>query len=190
MSAARNLAADLGIPPMVQAKDVELAVTVPLPKEGPVHDVKWTPAGDYFVVVAGESSVNTLWQGFLRTVLLYVLKLARPLDRMCPVSSVYWLLISGCAAFTKVQALGFPARKILIDHFRPTEISHFFEPPWPCHPPTVDADGPYIVHRARVYPGLQETVLVALFRVSVFSGSGRNVLRKHIWTATTHPCSV
>lgn len=38
---------------MLQAKDVELAVTVPLPKEGPVHDVKWTPAGDYFVVVAG-----------------------------------------------------------------------------------------------------------------------------------------
>lgn len=36
-----------------QAKDAELAVTVPLPKEGPVHDVKWTPAGDYFVVVAG-----------------------------------------------------------------------------------------------------------------------------------------
>ncbi|MEW5320441.1 MAG: hypothetical protein WDW38_011515 [Sanguina aurantia] len=36
-----------------EAKDAELAVTVPLPKEGPVHDVKWTPAGDYFVVVAG-----------------------------------------------------------------------------------------------------------------------------------------
>jgi len=26
---------------------------VPLPKDGPVHDVKWSPAGDYFCVVAG-----------------------------------------------------------------------------------------------------------------------------------------
>ncbi|KAG2430016.1 hypothetical protein HYH02_013844 [Chlamydomonas schloesseri] len=29
------------------------AVTVPLPKEGPVHDVQWSPAGDYFIAVAG-----------------------------------------------------------------------------------------------------------------------------------------
>lgn len=29
------------------------ATTVPLPKEGPVHDVQWSPAGDYFVTVAG-----------------------------------------------------------------------------------------------------------------------------------------
>ncbi|GLC40839.1 hypothetical protein PLESTM_001117500 [Pleodorina starrii] len=29
------------------------AVTVPLPKEGPVHDVQWSPAGDYFITVAG-----------------------------------------------------------------------------------------------------------------------------------------
>ncbi|PNW80053.1 hypothetical protein CHLRE_08g375900v5 [Chlamydomonas reinhardtii] len=31
----------------------EDAVTVPLPKEGPVHDVQWSPAGDYFIAVAG-----------------------------------------------------------------------------------------------------------------------------------------
>lgn len=24
-----------------------------MPKDGPVHDVKWSPAGDYFCVVAG-----------------------------------------------------------------------------------------------------------------------------------------
>ena len=29
------------------------ATTVPLPKDGPVHDVQWSPAGDYFVTVAG-----------------------------------------------------------------------------------------------------------------------------------------
>ncbi|EFJ45878.1 eukaryotic translation initiation factor [Volvox carteri f. nagariensis] len=29
------------------------AVTVPLPKEGPVHDVQWSPTGDYFITVAG-----------------------------------------------------------------------------------------------------------------------------------------
>jgi hypothetical protein len=26
---------------------------VAMPKDGPVHDVQWSPAGDYFVVVAG-----------------------------------------------------------------------------------------------------------------------------------------
>lgn len=26
---------------------------MPLPKEGPVHDVQWSPAGDYFIAVAG-----------------------------------------------------------------------------------------------------------------------------------------
>jgi translation initiation factor 2A len=29
------------------------AAAVPLPKEGPVHDVQWSPQGDYFAVVAG-----------------------------------------------------------------------------------------------------------------------------------------
>jgi translation initiation factor 2A len=29
------------------------AAAVPLPKEGPVHDVQWSPQGDFFVVVAG-----------------------------------------------------------------------------------------------------------------------------------------
>lgn len=29
------------------------ACAVAMPKEGPVHDVQWSPAGDYFVVVAG-----------------------------------------------------------------------------------------------------------------------------------------
>ncbi len=29
------------------------AATVALPKEGPVHDVQWSPAGDYFLTVAG-----------------------------------------------------------------------------------------------------------------------------------------
>ncbi|GLI68138.1 hypothetical protein VaNZ11_012474 [Volvox africanus] len=29
------------------------AVTVPLPKEGPVHDVQWSPLGDFFIAVAG-----------------------------------------------------------------------------------------------------------------------------------------
>ncbi|KAG2484504.1 hypothetical protein HYH03_016647 [Edaphochlamys debaryana] len=29
------------------------AVQVPLPKEGPVHDVQWAPAGDFFIAVAG-----------------------------------------------------------------------------------------------------------------------------------------
>jgi translation initiation factor 2A len=29
------------------------ACAVAMPKDGPVHDVQWSPAGDYFVVVAG-----------------------------------------------------------------------------------------------------------------------------------------
>ncbi|PNH08063.1 Eukaryotic translation initiation factor 2A [Tetrabaena socialis] len=29
------------------------AVTVPLPKEGPVHDVQWSPTGDCFIAIAG-----------------------------------------------------------------------------------------------------------------------------------------
>lgn len=29
------------------------ACAVPLPKEGPVHDVQWSPAGDFFITVAG-----------------------------------------------------------------------------------------------------------------------------------------
>lgn len=35
------------------AAKAENACTVPLPKEGPVHDVQWSPAGDYFIAVAG-----------------------------------------------------------------------------------------------------------------------------------------
>lgn len=31
----------------------DAACSVALPKEGPVHDVQWSPAGDFFVVVAG-----------------------------------------------------------------------------------------------------------------------------------------
>lgn len=34
-------------------KAADQACTVPLPKEGPVHDVQWSPAGDYFITVAG-----------------------------------------------------------------------------------------------------------------------------------------
>lgn len=35
------------------AADADTAAVVPLPKEGPVHDVAWSPAGDYFACVAG-----------------------------------------------------------------------------------------------------------------------------------------
>lgn len=31
----------------------DAACSVTMPKEGPVHDVQWSPAGDFFVVVAG-----------------------------------------------------------------------------------------------------------------------------------------
>jgi translation initiation factor 2A len=31
----------------------DAACSVELPKEGPVHDVQWSPAGDFFVVIAG-----------------------------------------------------------------------------------------------------------------------------------------
>ena len=32
---------------------VDATTTVPLPKEGPVHDVQWSPNGEFFVTVAG-----------------------------------------------------------------------------------------------------------------------------------------
>jgi translation initiation factor 2A len=31
----------------------DAACSVALPKDGPVHDVQWSPAGDFFVVIAG-----------------------------------------------------------------------------------------------------------------------------------------
>jgi translation initiation factor 2A len=31
----------------------DAACAVQMPKDGPVHDVQWSPAGDFFVVVAG-----------------------------------------------------------------------------------------------------------------------------------------
>lgn len=36
-----------------EAGKADAACSVALPKEGPVHDVQWSPAGDFFVVVAG-----------------------------------------------------------------------------------------------------------------------------------------
>jgi translation initiation factor 2A len=36
-----------------EAARADGACAVELPKEGPVHDVAWSPAGDYFCVVAG-----------------------------------------------------------------------------------------------------------------------------------------
>ena len=35
------------------AARADSVAAVELPKEGPVHDVQWSPAGDYFCVVAG-----------------------------------------------------------------------------------------------------------------------------------------
>jgi uncharacterized protein with WD repeat len=39
--------------PGVYHCNVLAATTVPLPKEGPVHDVQWSPKGDFFLTVAG-----------------------------------------------------------------------------------------------------------------------------------------
>jgi translation initiation factor 2A len=36
-----------------EAARADEACAVAMPKDGPVHDVQWSPAGDYFVVVAG-----------------------------------------------------------------------------------------------------------------------------------------
>lgn len=35
------------------ASRADAAAAVPLPKDGPVHDVQWSPQGDFFVAVAG-----------------------------------------------------------------------------------------------------------------------------------------
>eukprot|EP00199_Chlamydomonas_sp_CCMP681_P001252 CAMPEP_0119115726 /NCGR_PEP_ID=MMETSP1180-20130426/51898_1 /TAXON_ID=3052 ORGANISM="Chlamydomonas cf sp, Strain CCMP681" /NCGR_SAMPLE_ID=MMETSP1180 /ASSEMBLY_ACC=CAM_ASM_000741 /LENGTH=630 /DNA_ID=CAMNT_0007104815 /DNA_START=17 /DNA_END=1909 /DNA_ORIENTATION=- len=43
-------------------KKADAVTTVPLPKEGPVHDVQWSPTGDFFITVAGfMPSKATLW---------------------------------------------------------------------------------------------------------------------------------
>jgi uncharacterized protein with WD repeat len=36
-----------------EAARADSACSVSMPKDGPVHDVQWSPAGDFFVVVAG-----------------------------------------------------------------------------------------------------------------------------------------
>jgi uncharacterized protein with WD repeat len=36
-----------------EASRADAACSVAMPKEGPVHDVQWSPAGDFFVVIAG-----------------------------------------------------------------------------------------------------------------------------------------
>jgi uncharacterized protein with WD repeat len=45
----------------------DAACAVELPKEGPVHDVQWSPAGDFFVVIAGfmPAKVCGMEQGHL-----------------------------------------------------------------------------------------------------------------------------
>eukprot|EP00879_Flechtneria_rotunda_P032958 GHRR01036458.1.p2 GENE.GHRR01036458.1~~GHRR01036458.1.p2 ORF type:complete len:143 (+),score=31.62 GHRR01036458.1:341-769(+) len=52
------------------------ACAVAMPKDGPVHDVQWSPAGDYFVVVAGfmpakvlALAVHNPWASALHVVL-------------------------------------------------------------------------------------------------------------------------
>lgn len=45
----------------------DAACSVALPKEGPVHDVQWSPAGDFFVVVAGFMPAKVcvcVWRGW------------------------------------------------------------------------------------------------------------------------------
>lgn len=44
-----------------EASRADSACSVTMPKDGPVHDVQWSPDGEYFVVVAGFMPAKVGW---------------------------------------------------------------------------------------------------------------------------------